>query len=706
MITNLMVGLLALATLIWPGWWLARRAGLPLPLLVGLAGGGPLLLLLVLAADALSLPLNRPVLCTGWALVMLAAVIAGRRECAVGTTPSRQGPPEEESTGIGPWLGWLPLLPVLLIVAYRAIAQPLHGADTVFRWDHLARLMWAQASLSFYPPVTGADYAIYGWPDGIPPLVSTLYHWVYVLGGAIRPQATAPLVVFQVVLLFAGTRTLARREFSARAAFFAGLLIAAVPLAPWAAGMGQETGLTAISVLGLLLYLPRGRQDETRASVVAAAVCAALGALAREYGLIFPVLGFLLLMRRGLSPTAHRLFLLTVSLLVLPWYARNWLLTGHPLFNHALAGLFPINEAHARLMGLYQEAFSWRQLPPEAPRVFFTYGFTALFAGLAGAMLFFRRLLPALAICAVMLCLYVLSLGHTAGGYFYGLRLLNPAFALCAVGGGAALARWVPGRAHLAGVTAALCLLAADAALKNLTLPANPYRLPPRIWLTAGNAIHEFHASEALRTIARVVGTDGVIVLGPQAQLQNLGVQCAPPWSPALGNFFDPQATPNNQAHTLVAAGFVYVLTYRDDINIRYLAGTALFRQPLSHLQVVLISEDLVLYRIMPVPVSAALQTHTERVFPSLAYHGPSSHFSGSFMCADALIPTFDLIIPAFNEEARYDAIDGGARNAGGKSPRLRGRCFKTANHPWPSGFGQRCRSPVKKTGERTEAAT
>lgn len=606
MIADLMTGLLALAALVWPGWWFARRAGLPLPLLAGLAGGGPVLLLLLLVADALSLPLNRTVLFAGWALVMLGAVVSGRRRRDDGAAPAGRCGAEGVSTGIRPWLGWLPLLPVLLVVAYRAVAQPLHGADTIFRWDHLARQMWTQASLSFYPPVTGADYAIYGWPDGIPPLVSALYHWIYTLAGAIRPQATAPVVVCQVVLLFAGTRTLARREFSERAAFFAGLILATIPLAPWAAGMGQETGLTALSVLGLLLYLPRDRQEETHASVVAAAGCAALGALAREYGLIFPVLGFMLIMRRGLSPMARLIFPLTVSLLVPPWYARNWLLTGHPLFNHALAGFFPLNEAHARLMALYQEKFSWRQLPPEAARVYFTYGFTALFAGLAGAMLFFRRLLSALVICAVMLCLYVVSLGHTAGGYFYGLRLLNPAFALCALAGGAALARWVPGRTHLAGVTAALCLLAADAALKNLTLPANPYRLPPRIWLTAGNAIHEFHASEALRTVARVVGADGVIVLGPQAQLQNLGVRCAPPWSPALGNFFDPQATPENQARTLIATGFAYVLTYRDDINIRYLAGAALFRQPSSHLRVALISDDMVLYRITPVPVSAA----------------------------------------------------------------------------------------------------
>lgn len=127
--------------------------------------------------------------------------------------------------------------------------------------------------------------------------------------------------------------------------------------------------------------------------------------------------------------------------------------------------------------------------------------------------------MASLVICAVMLCLFAVSLGLTAGGYFYGLRLLNPAFA-----GDAALTRWVPGRTHLAGVTAAPCL----------------------------------------------------------------------------------RATPDNQASTLVAAGFGYVLTCRDDINTHYFAGSALFRQPSSHLRVVLVSDDTILYRITPVPVSAA----------------------------------------------------------------------------------------------------
>ncbi|AOS44546.1 hypothetical protein Verru16b_01609 [Lacunisphaera limnophila] len=602
MITDLATGLLALALLVGPGWWLARRAGLPLPLLAGFAGGGAVMLGLVLAADALSLGLNRPVLFTSWSLVVTIAVLLARRLPAAGSAPAQPG----AAPGLNRALGWLPLLPVLLVVAYRAVAQPLHGADTLFRWDHLARQMWTQASLAFYPPVTAADYAIYGWPDGIAPLVSTLYHGVYLLAGAIRPVATAPLVICQVVLLFAATRALARREFSERAATFAGLLLATMPLAPWAAGMGQETGLTALSVLGLLLYLPRDRTQETRAAVCAAAVCAALGALAREYGLVFPLLGFLLVVHRRLSPSARLLFFATAALLVLPWYARNWLHTGHPLFNHALAGWFPQNEAHARLMALYQEYFSWRQLPPEAPRVFLTYGFTALFAGFTGALVAFRRLRTALVICVVMLGLYLLSLGHTAGGYFYGLRLLNPAFALCAVGGGAALARWVPGRTHLAGVTLALCLLAADAALKNLTLPANPYRVPPSQWLRAGNAIHEFPDPEVLRTIARTVGTEGVIVFGPQTQLQNLGVRCAPPWSPAVGDLFSPQIGPQDQARHLLAAGFAYVLSYRGELNTRYLAGAALFREPMSQLRIVLISDDLVLYRILPGPISAA----------------------------------------------------------------------------------------------------
>ncbi|MFZ5497298.1 MAG: hypothetical protein ACOZE5_18405 [Verrucomicrobiota bacterium] len=603
MIMDLMTGLVATAAIAAPGWLLAWRHRLPLPALAGFAGGAVAWMLLVVLLDALSLGLGRGALATGWLAIVALCLLVARRQTAPASSPVA------ESVD---WRAWLPLLPVLLIVAYRAAAQPLHGADTAFRWEFLARQMWTHSTLAFYPPVTAADYALYSWPDGIAPLVASLYQGIYAAAGAARPVATAPVVLFQVVLLFAATRALARQEFSARAALFAGLLLATMPLAPWAAGMGQETGLTALSVLGLLLYLPRDRQNETRASVVAAAACAALGALAREYGLIFPALGFLLVIVRGLSPTTRLIFLATASLLVLPWYARNWLLTGHPLFNHALAGLFPLNEAHARLMAIYQENFSWRHLPPEAPRVFFTYGFTALFAGLTGAIVFFRRLRPTLVFCAVMLSLYVVSLGHTAGGYFYGLRLLSPGFALCAVAGGAALARWVPGRTHLVGVMVGLCLLAADSALKNLTLPANPYRVPPTAWLRVGNAIHEFHDGVALQRAAQAIGDSRAIVLGPQAQLQRLGVACAPPWSPELTDLFNPQITPADLARRLADLGFCFVLTYRQNINFRYLSASPLCRQPLDHLRVVLASDDLILYQI----VSDATGSQATRKLP------------------------------------------------------------------------------------------
>jgi hypothetical protein len=590
MIADLSFGLAATAAIVAPGWWLARRHRLPLPALAGLAGGAVALMLLVVLLDALSFGLGRVALATGWLTIVALCAYAGRRQPAAGAI-AVPGAPD--------WRGWLPMVPVLLVVAYRAATQPLHGADTVFRWEFLARQMWTHSSLSFYPPVNAADYALYSWPDGIAPLVASLYHGIYTVAGAARPVATAPVVLLQVVLLFAATRALAHREFSARAALFAGLLLVTMPLAPWAAGMGQETGLTALSLIGLLLYLPHDQTEESTPAVIAAAVLASLGALAREYGLLFPVIGLLLAGRRGLSRRALLQFTVTCAVVVIPWYVRNWALTGNPLFNHDLGGLFPVNEAHARLMALYGETFSWRQLPPEAPRVFLTYGVTALFGALAGAAACFRQARVALGLVGVMVLLYLYSLGQTAGGYFYALRLLNPGFALCAVIGGGALARWIPGRAHLAGACLGLGLLAADAALRNLTLPANPYRVPPSGWLRVGNAIHEYPDPDTFELIARVTAGSRVVVLGPHAQLQQLGVACAPAWSPEVGQLFSAETAPADVARRLRRDGFGYCLMYRGELNERYLAAAPLFRPPAPHLQVALAGEDLVLFRIV-----------------------------------------------------------------------------------------------------------
>jgi hypothetical protein len=458
--------------------------------------------------------------------------------------------------------------------------------------------MLAHRSLAFYPPVTATDYELYAWPDGIAPLVSTLYFWLYALAGAARPALTAPLVLLQFGLLIGATYALGRRWFSSRAGAFGVALLACSPLVAWATAMGQETGLTALAFVGLLLYLPRTRAEESTGTLVAAGLAAALGALAREYGLALPVFGLALCAVRRLSRRATLLFGAVAALAILPWYIRNWQRTGNPLFDLDLGGLFPGNVVHRLLNDCYQRAFGWAHVPPEATQLVTVNALAGILGLLAGLVLLRRAASSLLAAAGLGIALWIASVGYTAAGFTYSLRVLCPALVLGAVLGGAALARGIPGRRLLPGVACALLLFASDAALRTLVLPANVHRLPAARWLATGRALHDYHERPVYRELARLAGRDRLLVLGPNALLTRHGARTVPLWSPEVRFVFDPALAPPEVARRLRAAGIGFVLLNTGAVNECFLAHSPFLRDPAGTLTTLWSDGDMVLLKL------------------------------------------------------------------------------------------------------------
>ncbi len=591
---DLLLGLLGLAALIAPGWWLARHFQVSSPLLAGFSGGVVVMMNAVLVLDALGIPLALTTLATAWGASTAVAFAATAWH-------PRRGPSDPTAPVFAWSADWplcLPLVPMTAVVIYRATAQPLFGVDTVFRWNFLAEQMLAHGSLAFYPPVTAAHYEIYAWPDGIAPAVSTLYFWLYALAGAARPTLTAPLVLGQFALLFMAVYALGRRWFSPRAGALASALFACSPIVAWATVMGQQTGLTELAFAGLLLYLPRTRDEETAAAIVAAGLAAALGALAREYGLALPLFGLALGITRRLSWRAVALFGVVAAAAVLPWYARNWMRTGNPLFDLGVGGWFPVNEVHAWLNACFQREFGWFSAPPEAAQLVLVNTIAGTLGLAAGVWLNFRRARGLLAAAALAIAIWAASVGYTAAGFIYSLRVLSPALVFGAVLGGSALARWVPARRHLVGVVVGLTLFATDAALRTLTLPANVYRLPPAQWLAAGRALHNYHQRPIYAELTRVAGRERLLVLGPNALLTNHGARTVPLWSPEVRFVFDPRLAPAEIIRRLRAAGFGFVLLNTGPANECFLAHSAFFRDPAGALATVWSDGDMVLLKV------------------------------------------------------------------------------------------------------------
>lgn len=571
MVFDLLLGTFALLLLILPGWLIARQAGLPAPGLAGFILSSVGFALLIIFLEALGLGISVGRILPAWLVITLSAVLLCKRR------------PRRTHQYNWSWQrdGWLlvPVIPAILVVAYRAIEQPLFGIDTIFRWNFLAEQMLSRSTLDFYPPVSAADYEIYGWPDGMAPMVSALYFWGYSLAGAARPVLTAPFVIVQFLLLLGGAHALGRQLATPRAAAIACALVACSPIILWSAAMGQESGLLALALLGMILYLPSSRDTNGAPTVIAAGLAAALGGLAREYGLAFIAFGLALGLARRLPLRTLGIFLLTAAVAILPWYARNWARTGNPFFNLEVGGLFPVNREHLRLMQTYQGSYGWAQLPPEAGRIFAANCMAVLLPALAGIFWYFKK---ARSLCAAMLLvtgLWIASLSYTAAGCTYSLRVLTPGLVLAAVVGAMGLARIVPARLYLGGLTLALLLVATDASLRALVLPSNVYRIPPSIWLRLGGGLQEYHQRPVYRQLAEHTAGQRMLVLGPAALLHQNGARTVPPWSPEVTYLWSDSMPVEEAVRRLLESEIGYVLLNGGEVNRRYLDQISFFRR-------------------------------------------------------------------------------------------------------------------------------
>src|SRR5690606_4963115 len=129
--------------------------------------------------------------------------------------------------------------------------------------------------------------------------------------------------------------------------------------------------------------------------------------------------------------------------LALAWPARVWLLTGNPFYSLELGALFPTNAVfvawtemfHAPQADAFVSSATWVAL--------IRYGLLWALPATAGllALIFLLRQrgreAQVIALwVAVVTALWFVSVRHTAGGLFYSLRVMAPAFALLVVAAG------------------------------------------------------------------------------------------------------------------------------------------------------------------------------------------------------------------------------------------------------------------------------
>lgn len=505
-------------------------------------GSAALAFNLILVLDAFHLPLS--IWNVGMAFVILTGFLilwAMRAEAPLSISRGSFALPD----GIE-WIWLIPPVLALASIAARSVIEPLNGYDNLFRWDYLAHLILRHRSLASYPPVSMSDFDLYSWCDGIPPLASFLNFIIYGAAGSEEPALIAVRAVSEFVLLAGLAFRFGRELWGTGAGWAAIAVLGSCTLLVWGLGIEQETGLTAISLVATVYFLRKSPANggENRYFVPWAGVAAGVGAISREYGLYFIILGAVLLLmgRRGRSLLR---FLLPAACVAAPWYIRNWIKTGNPVFP-ALGTIFPTNPVHVEIMNDIANFMSYRTSPvpmSSVPWILLAISgavwLLALF-GIARLRLRERGIILAM---GLVVAIWVWSMPKTAAGWCYSMRVLLPALVL-----GSILASWIgtTGRRVRIGMGVLLGLLAVDSARRAWMLPDDPYTTP---WSLSFDEWRIFRAQDQSQrrhniwpVLVNAAAGRYIVVDSPQTFISILDANGHPTplTSPRVASLFDP----------------------------------------------------------------------------------------------------------------------------------------------------------------------
>lgn len=469
---------------------------------------------------------------------------------------------------------------VCAVLLARTAISPSLGPDTTFRWDFLARQILDQRSFHFYPPLTPADFSVYFYPDGIPPLIPFANWWIYAAVGRYLPPLTSLFIAAQFACTLALVYGTAAALWSRRAGVLAAALLAGCPLYFNSVALGQETGLTALSLIAMLYSLVAETAPESWYASAAGGLMAALCALSREYGWAAAAVGIAVLLWRRRPVKSVGVFAGVAIAAASPWYVRNWIVAGNPLYSLRFLG-FHVNPIHDAILQYYRHTLTPLEWTPSAlGAVALSLLFMApaqVFAGIPGAAGRLRNYGYLGLAAVVFVAIWIQSTGYTSGGMGYSLRVLSPVWAVLSLAAAAMLVS-LTRNARLA-LVAVIVGLECWTACYGILYPADPRTLPLDKW--AGQAFRtvpsgtDFQIRDQLAAMLR----PGAKILSDSAYLHaamiDKGVTVVPVWSPEVRFLFS--AAPADADRALAALGISSVAVYPRSLNTDYLRAASPF---------------------------------------------------------------------------------------------------------------------------------
>jgi hypothetical protein len=302
-----------------------------------------------------------------------------------------------------------------------------------------------------------------------------------------------------------------------------------------------------------------------------AGLAAGTGALAREYGLAYLALGAFALGWWRAGWRSLTVFVATAALVAGPWYLRNGLKTGNPLYPFDFAGLLPTNPVYREFNQIVAASHSVFAAPgiilPQLATLAAVLAGVPLALGLVRGGTRWREHAPWLVALVASLALWLWSVALTAGGFVYSTRVLTPAIALGAVLGGAWLARATEKRSGW--VLAVLLIVVTDAGARSLHLPMDAF---PRwwqgrffSWRDFGDTARAWRGQPNWQAIAAAAEQRKILVSDAGLVPMMIAVHGHPVsyLSPAVRFLFEPQGNFETACARLRTAGFRFVILTR-----------------------------------------------------------------------------------------------------------------------------------------------
>ena len=608
--------LVAILVLLLPGYLLARALRSPVSWPLAYPLSAMLLALTVIAYVLVGIPLRFwYVFASIFSVSLVCAVVSLRRR-------QEQAPPEvcAEYGNTSKLLATMVSISVALVLAgmlVRTSLYPLYGWDSAFRWDALPQLMLEQESLSHYPPVTDDDFTKYTYPEGIPPLAASVYWWLYAAWGEACPALTSVAVFLQAASCLGLVFYSARFLFGTTGALVATGTLISSTLFLSGVEMGQETGYTAISIAGQILFATLAGRQAKATLVIIAGVLAGMGALAREYGPALSLCGIVILLSQRATRRYVPLFCLVVILCGAPWYLRNWAITGNPLYSMDIGFGFPVNPVFAALLAKDHEVLGLHNFSAadwiHTAKYLIDGAALPLMFGIFGLVLSRRQGFGLWITTALVFLIWLGSVSYTSGGVEWSMRVLTPAWVSLAIAAAAVGRDFVDTNGwnkSASGIIAgALAIGGCYGAVAAWAYPGKASEIRVSIFSHRTDTIPRHVAALVDRLEATTLPACGVLTddcylaVGLARRTRFHPVMA---WSPGVAFAFDPQLSAEEVRQRLIDKHVDLISIWNESPNIPYLSQFPLYREDIKNWRLIVNVSQLEAIYLLPAATKSA----------------------------------------------------------------------------------------------------